>query len=85
MTDGHGRLPIVLTCVTSEGSEALFCGEVVVEFPNPLQVVELHFVFPNAEVSSWIFIYLSQMLQRPNAVLSHTGIKQMVTESACAL
>jgi hypothetical protein len=48
LTDGHGRLPMVLTCTTSESPEVLFCGQVVVEFRDPLQVVELHFVFPNA-------------------------------------
>ena len=48
LTDGHGRLPMVLTCVPSESPEVLFRGEVVVEFQDPLQVVELHFVFPNA-------------------------------------
>ena len=48
LTDGHGRLPVVLSCVPSDGSDALFRGQVVVEFRDPLQVVELHFVFPNA-------------------------------------
>ena len=48
LTDGHGRLPMVLTCVPSENPEVLYRGEVVVEFQDPLQVVELHFVFPNA-------------------------------------
>jgi hypothetical protein len=33
----------------SEGSDVLFCGQVVVEFRDPLQFVELHFVFPNAQ------------------------------------
>jgi hypothetical protein len=48
LTDGHGRLPLVLTCVTADSPDILFCGQVVVEFLDPLQVVELHFVFPNA-------------------------------------
>jgi hypothetical protein len=48
LTDGHGRLPIVLSCVPSESADVLFRGEVVVEFQDPLQVVELQFVFPNA-------------------------------------
>src|SRR5262249_18509282 len=48
LTDGHGRLPLVLSCVTAEGADVLFRGQAVVEFEDPLQVVELHFVFPHA-------------------------------------
>lgn len=51
LTDGHGRLPIVLTCVLSESPEVLFRGEVVVEFQDPLQVVELPFRLPERAVS----------------------------------
>lgn len=48
LTDGHGRLAIALSCVASNNGDELFRGEADVEFFNPLQVVELQFIFPNA-------------------------------------
>jgi hypothetical protein len=47
LTDGHGTLPISLTCVASESPDVLFRGQVLVSFRDPLQVIELDFVFPN--------------------------------------
>ena len=38
----------MLACVTLDEEEPLFRGEAELEFADPLQVVELHFVFPNA-------------------------------------
>jgi hypothetical protein len=49
LTDGHGVLPVAIACVTVDGAEELFRGRTVVEFDDPLQVVELQFVFPNAQ------------------------------------
>jgi uncharacterized protein DUF6941 len=48
LTDGRGTLPTAIACVTVDEGEELFRGEAEVEFADPLQVVELHFVFPNA-------------------------------------
>ena len=48
LTDGHGTLPVAIACVTVDEGEELFRGETEVAFADPLQVVELHFVFPNA-------------------------------------
>ncbi len=48
LTDGHGTLPVALACVTVDEDEPLFRGDAEIEFHDPLQVVELHFVFPNA-------------------------------------
>jgi hypothetical protein len=48
LTDGHGTLPVALACVAVDEGEELFRGESEVEFADPLQVVELQFVFPNA-------------------------------------
>ena len=48
LTDGHGTLPVAVSCVTGGGGDELFRGSTEVEFVDPLQVVELHFVFPNA-------------------------------------
>ena len=48
LTDGHGTLSAAIACVTVDEGEELFRGETEVEFLDPLQVVELHFVFPNA-------------------------------------
>jgi hypothetical protein len=48
MTDGHGMLPVSLSCIAVDEGEELFRGEAEVEFVDPLQVVELQFVFPNA-------------------------------------
>jgi hypothetical protein len=48
LTDGHGTLPVELACVTLDEEEPLFRGETELEFTDPLQMVELHFVFPNA-------------------------------------
>ena len=48
LTDGHGRLPLVLTCIVGDGGDELFRGDSEVEFCDPLQVVELQFIFPNA-------------------------------------
>ncbi len=47
LTDGHGTQPISLACVTSESPDALFRGQALVSFRDPLQVVELDFAFPN--------------------------------------
>ena len=49
LTDGHGVVPVAVACVTVDAAEELFRGETVVEFEDPLQVVELQFVFPNAQ------------------------------------
>ena len=46
LTDGHGDLDVAIACVS--GTDELFRGQTAVEFDDPLQVVELHFVFPNA-------------------------------------
>jgi hypothetical protein len=48
LTDGHGTLTVALACVTVDEGEQLFRGEAEIEFEDPLQVIELHFVFPNA-------------------------------------
>jgi len=48
ITDGHGRLPMAVTCVADNGGDELFRGDAEVEFSDPLQVVELQFIFPNA-------------------------------------
>jgi hypothetical protein len=48
LTDGHGTLSIAIACVTPDEGEEFFRGEAEVEFDDPLQVVELHFIFPNA-------------------------------------
>ena len=48
LTDGHGTLTVALACVTVDEGEQLFRGEAEIEFEGPLQVIEMHFVFPNA-------------------------------------
>jgi hypothetical protein len=48
LTDGHGTLPVTLSCIEMEEGEELFHGDAEVEFTDPLQVVELQFIFPNA-------------------------------------
>jgi hypothetical protein len=48
LTNGHGKLAAAIACVTVDEGEELFHGETQVAFADPLQVVELHFVFPNA-------------------------------------
>jgi hypothetical protein len=48
LTDGHGRLSMTVVCVGDEGGEDLFRGDADVEFSDPLQVIELQFIFPNA-------------------------------------
>ena len=48
LTDGHGRLPMAVTCVADDDGDELFRGDAEVEFSDPLQVVELQFIFPNA-------------------------------------
>jgi len=48
LTDGHGHLSVAIACVTVDEGEELFRGEAEVGFSDPLRVVELHFVFPNA-------------------------------------
>jgi hypothetical protein len=47
LTDGHGLVPVAVACVMGDEGEELFRGQADVEFADPLQVVELHFVFPN--------------------------------------
>jgi hypothetical protein len=49
LTDGHGSLPVAIACVAVDEGEELFRGHAEVEFADPLQVVELHFVFPSAQ------------------------------------
>jgi hypothetical protein len=49
LTDGHGALDVALACAAVDDGEELFRGQAAVEFSNPLQVVELHFVFPSAQ------------------------------------
>jgi hypothetical protein len=48
LTDGHGSLPVEVACVPADSAEELFRGQTWVRFEDPLQVVELQFVFPNA-------------------------------------
>jgi hypothetical protein len=48
LTDGHGTMALAVACVAADEPEELFRGRAEVEFDDPLQVVELHFVFPNA-------------------------------------
>ena len=48
LTDGHGRLPMAVTCDADDDGDELFRGDAEVEFSDPLQVVELQFIFPNA-------------------------------------
>jgi len=48
LTDGHGSLPVSIACIAVDEGDELFRGQAEVEFSDPLQVVELHFVFPNA-------------------------------------
>ena len=50
LTDGHGRLPMAVTCVADDGGDELFRGDSEVEFSDPLQVVEIQFIFPNCAV-----------------------------------
>jgi hypothetical protein len=49
LTDGHGTLPVSIACIATDEGEELFRGHANVEFADPLQVVELHFVFPHAQ------------------------------------
>lgn len=49
LTDGHGSLPVTIACVAVDEGEEMFRGNAQVDFTDPLQVVELHFVFPNAQ------------------------------------
>jgi hypothetical protein len=49
LTDGHGTLPVSISCIAVDEGEELFRGQAEVEFCDPLQVVELHFVFPNVQ------------------------------------
>jgi hypothetical protein len=49
LTDGHGSLPVSIACIAAEEGDELFRGHAEVEFLDPLQVVELHFVFPHAQ------------------------------------
>jgi hypothetical protein len=49
LTDGHGGLPVSIACIAADEGDELFRGHADVEFLNPLQVVELHFVFPHAQ------------------------------------
>jgi hypothetical protein len=49
LTDGHGTLSTAIACVSVDEGEEFFRGEAEVEFADPLQVVELHFVFPHAQ------------------------------------
>ncbi|MBX6311813.1 MAG: hypothetical protein IRY99_02665 [Isosphaeraceae bacterium] len=48
LTDGHGVLPVAVACIAEPDGEELFRGETTIAFQDPLQVVELHFVFPSA-------------------------------------
>src|SRR3954471_11650048 len=49
LTDGHGAMGVTIACVGADDGDELFRGQAEVEFDDPLQVVELQFVFPNAE------------------------------------
>lgn len=49
LTDGHGRLAAAVACVLADDGAVLFRGQTEIEFTDPLQVVELHFVFPDAQ------------------------------------
>jgi hypothetical protein len=49
LTDGHGSLPVSIACIAADDGDELFRGHADVEFLDPLQVVELHFVFPHAQ------------------------------------
>jgi hypothetical protein len=48
LTDGRGTLTVAIACITGEGEE-LFQGQSEIRFVDPLQIVELHFVFPGAQ------------------------------------
>ena len=39
---------MAVTCVADDDGDELFRGDAEVEFSDPLQVVELQFIFPNA-------------------------------------
>jgi hypothetical protein len=47
LTDGHGRITMTVACIEASDGEEIFRGQSEVEFIDPLQVVELHFVFPH--------------------------------------
>jgi hypothetical protein len=49
LTDGHGMMAVSVACVAADELEELFRGVTEVDFSDPLQVVELQFVFPNAQ------------------------------------
>lgn len=48
LTDGHGPIRSEVACVAADDGEELFRGRTDVAFGDPLEVVELHFVFPLA-------------------------------------
>ena len=48
LTDGHGPTRATVACVAADDGEELFRGRAEIAFDDPLQVVELHFVFPAA-------------------------------------
>ncbi len=48
LTDGHGSMAVEVACVAAVEGEELFRGRAEIVFDDPLQVVELHFIFPQA-------------------------------------
>ncbi len=78
LTDGHGRLPAEVACVGAEDGEELFRGRTEVEFRDPLEVVELQFVFPNARFpreGQYRFQFLSDglLLRERKFFVSYVG------------
>ena len=50
LTDGHGRLPMAVTCVADDDGDELFRGDAEVEFSDPLRVVESPVHLPQCAV-----------------------------------
>ena len=48
LTDSLGFVSVGVACVTADSTDELFRGRTEVFFFDPLQVVELQYVFPNA-------------------------------------
>jgi hypothetical protein len=48
VTDGHGRIIGAVACVAADDGEELFRAQTEIQFADPLQVIELQFVFPQA-------------------------------------
>jgi hypothetical protein len=86
LTDGHGRLSAAVACVLADDGELLFRGEAQVEFSDPLQVVELHFIFPNAlfpRIGQYRFQFFAddQLLRERKFFVSQLGDR--IPEEPC--